>query len=131
MINSNDVVTVQFETTDAYKSDWIGAYSPPDANISTTTPVKYAYCNADSSYLSTKSGTLLFNFTNLRAGIQFYYFTNGIHHPAKVDQASDIVNFRDVNEPLKPRIVGSPTGDADSFQLLWSSNHSDTPQLQW
>ena len=130
-INSNDIVTVFFRSTDPYYSDWIGAYSPPDANISTTAPVKYAYCNANSSYMLSGSGSLTFNFTNLRSGIKFYYFKGGVYHPVQVDQYDEVVTFRNPNDPLKPRIVASTSGDSNSFQLLWSSNDSVIPQLKW
>ncbi len=129
VINNGDVVTVSFKATKPTSGDWIGAYSPADIDITTTVPVKYGWCDDDKNYLSTGLGSLTFNFTNLRADIGFYYFTNSTSKPVLVATASDKVSFANNNQPLKPRVV--PTGDYDKFNLLWSSATSTKPTLRW
>jgi len=132
LIDSGDVVTVQYSTsTTPNKYDWIGAYSPASVDVSTTVPVKYAWCDDDSNYLSTGKGSLTFNFTNLRADIKFYYFTNSTSYPVQVASAGaeQIIAFNNLNQPLRPRVV--PSGDADVFKLLWSSASSSAPVLRW
>ena len=76
-IDNDEIVTVTFQSTKPDSGDWIAAYSPASADITTTVPVKYAWCNTNISYLSTGVGSLAFNFTNLRADIAFYFFVNG------------------------------------------------------
>jgi acid phosphatase type 7 len=131
VINSGDLVYVKFNTTFPSDSDWIGAYSPPDIDISTSTPVKFGYCSEPSSsnYLVSGSGQLAFNMTNLRAGIKFYYFTGGVHTPVLVASSEKVVEFQDNNQPLRNRII--PTGDPNVFKLVWSSATSTAPVLKW
>ena len=77
-INNNDIVTITYESTSPSVGDWIGAYSPADVDITTTSPVRYGFCDEVDSYLSNGDGYLIFNFTNLRSDIIFYYFTGNI-----------------------------------------------------
>lgn len=99
--------------------------------LHTTSPVKYGWCDESATYLSQGFGNLLFNLTNLRADVAFYYFTGGTYSPIVVNAttSSMYVSFRDENQPLRPRVV--PTGNPDVFHLLWSSSSSQKPQLQW
>ncbi len=131
VIDNDDIVTVSFQSTKPSSSDWIGAYSPANVDITTTVPVKYGWCDDDMNYLGKGTGALTFNMTNLRGDIAFYYFTNSTGHPILVANANEnqIVSFRDNNQPLKPRVV--PTGDYDVFNLLWSSATSQKPVLRW
>jgi hypothetical protein len=127
-INARDMVTVSFKSSIPSTKDWIGAYSPANVDITTTVPVKYGWCDDDLNYMNTGMGTLTFNFTNLRADIAFYYFTNSTAHPILVS-TGNTVQFNNNNEPGKPRVVA--TGDYDVFNLLWSSATSKTPTLKW
>lgn len=130
VIRNGDVVNVTFYSDKPSSNDWIGAYSPEEVSVTTTVPVKYGYCNdALTSYLTTGHGYLTFNMTNLRAGIKFYYFTNGTKYPIMVNSSYTIVTFEDVNEPVHPRVTA--TGDYNKLQLTWSSNTSTTPMLKW
>ncbi len=74
---------------------------------------------------------MVFNLTNLRDKISFYYFSGGTYQP--IVQNSSVssfnVSFANNNEPLRPRVV--PTGDYDVFSLLWSSATSQAPLLRW
>ena len=79
-ISNNDIVTITYESTTPSVGDWVGAYSPANVDITTTSPVKYGFCDEVDSYLSQGDGYLIFNFTNLRSDIIFYYFT-GITYP--------------------------------------------------
>ena len=110
-INNNDIITVSFFASAPNSQpygDWIGAYSPADADITTTVPVKYGWCDEDANYAVNGNGQLQFNMTNLRADIKFYYFTSGTTYPVNVNSSDETVNFVNINEPLRPRVV--PTG---------------------
>lgn len=110
-IDNNDIITVSFFATQpnsqAY-GDWIGAYSPPDVDITKTVPVKYGWCDESSEYNTNGVGQLSFNMTNLRSDIKFYYFTSGTYYPVNVNSSDTTVSFNNINEPLRPRVV--PTG---------------------
>lgn len=133
VISNDGVVNVTYETNNASSSDWIGAYSPPVSAhlLHTTSPVKYGWCDEASTYLSHGVGNLLFNLTNLRASVVFYYFKGGTKSPivANSSYPSFNVSFRNINEPLRPRVI--PTGDENIFNLLWSSAYSTQPILKW
>ena len=129
LIKNDDIVTITFQSSSPSTSDWIGAYSPANVNISETVPIKYGYCDDSASYLSTGVGELTFNLTNLRSDVGFYYFTNGLSKPMLVDISTDVVSFENINEPLRPRVVA--TGDNDILNLLWSSATSSKPVLKW
>lgn len=129
VINNDDMVTINFQSASPSTKDWIAAYSPADVDIATTVPVKYAWCDASADYLTTGKGQLLFNFTNLRSDIAFYYYTNGQSKPVLVEKAAQTVTFKNLNQPLRPRMV--PTGDYDVFNLLWSSASSVSPTMKW
>jgi hypothetical protein len=66
VISNNDIVQVYFKSTEPNPTDFIGAYSPSDADPKTMAPVLYGSCVTDPEYLSTGSGMLNFQFTNLR-----------------------------------------------------------------
>ena len=111
-IDNNDIVTVTFSASNPNSQaggDWIGAYSPSDVDITTTVPVKYGWCDEDLNYMENGQGQLMFNMTNLRADIKFYYFTSGTSEPVNVNESMVTVSFNNPNEPLRPRIV--PTGN--------------------
>jgi hypothetical protein len=130
VISNNDVVTVSYKTSIPSSKDWIGAYSPANVDITKTVPVKYGWADEDANYYTSGTGSLTFNFTNLRADIAFYYFTNSTGHPILVaDAPHRLVSFKNNNEPLKPRVVA--TGDYDIFSLLWSSATSIAPTMKW
>lgn len=129
LIDNDDMVEVSFSSSAPSSEDWIGAYSPPDVDILSTVPVKYGWCSDDGNYLPSTAGRLQFNMTNLRAGIKFYYFTNGTEYPILVGEAPSIVNFNNVNEQLRPRV--QPTGDVNVLNISWSSNMSSAPVLRY
>jgi hypothetical protein len=128
-IDNDDLVQITFTSDQPAINDWIAAYSPPDVDITTTVPVKYGWCSDDANYKVSNSGTLHFNFTNLRAGIKFYYFSNGTHYPILVGESADIVNFNNINEQLRPRVTA--TGDVNALNISWSSNLSSIPRLRY
>jgi hypothetical protein len=131
-INNDDVVTVTFYSNapnSQQYGDWIGAYSPANSDIKTTSPVKFGWCDEDPDFDSTGYGSLHFNLTNLRADVAFYYFTSGTYYPVFVNVSTQNVTFVNNNQPLRPRVVA--TGDYDVFNLLWSSASSTEPTMQW
>ena len=128
-IDNDDEVTVSFSSSSPDRSDWIAAYSPADVDITTTVPVKYAWCDEDPNYLTSNNGSLIFNMTNLRADIRFYFFTDYTWKPTLVANGSQVVSFNNVNEQLRPRVQA--TGDPDVLNISWSSNMSAAPVLKW
>ena len=129
LISNDDMVTVTYQSSKPSSYDWIGAYSPADVDIHTTVPVKFAWCDEDENYFKELTSQVTFNFTNLRADVKFYYFTNSLTYPIEVGESDQLVSFKDNNEQLRPRVV--PTGDPDVFSLLWSSATSTEPVLRW
>eukprot|EP01035_Chromulina_nebulosa_P026022 gene26022-34015_t len=113
LISNDDVVTVKYSSTNPVSSDWIAAYSPADVDITTTVPVKYGWCDDSSTYISSGSGALTFNLTNLRADVGFYYFTGGLSKGVLMATYSKPVTFKNYNQPLRARVV--PTGWMLSF----------------
>ncbi|CAM9350932.1 unnamed protein product, partial [Ectocarpus fasciculatus] len=126
---NDDEVTVSFSSSSPDRSDWIAAYSPADVDITTTVPVKYAWCDEDPDYLTSHNGSLTFNMTNLRADIRFYYFTDYTWKPTLVANGTQVVAFNNINEQLRPRVQA--TGDHDVLNISWSSNMSTVPVLKW
>lgn len=131
LIDNDDVVTVEYTSSRPNSGDWIAAYSPPDVSITDTAPVKYGYCDEADDYLSTGEGFLTFNLTNLRSDVKFVFYTNGLQYPEAMNESTSdqVVQFRDINQPLRPRVVA--TGDYDVFNLVWSSATSTSPVLRW
>jgi hypothetical protein len=131
LIDNDDIVTVSYQSSHPQPWDWIGAYSPPDVNITITAPIKFGNCSGNTTinYLKTGFGALNFNLTNMRAGVKFYYFTGGTKIPLLVANSSQVVEFRNPNQPLRQRIV--PTGNPNIYTLLWSSKNSTIPMVKW
>lgn len=120
IISNNDVVQLRYSAHKPEETDWIGAYSPADADVKLTVPVKYALCKADPNYLKSGSGLLRFNFTNLRDDVSFHYFTGSLVSPVLVATYDKVLSFSDRNQPLRPRVVPVGSSDYDSFKLLWN-----------
>ena len=139
VISNDGLVTVSFYSAYPSTDDWIGAYSPAPAvtEVFSTVPVKFGYCTwgEQSTYLQDGSGELIFNFTNLRANITFYYFTGGFYWPATFNTTKLVatsplnVSFFDFNQPLRNRVV--PTGNYDIYNVLWSAAYNAEPTLRW
>ena len=110
-------------------SDYIAAYSPADVDPTTTTPVKYGWCDRAETYMTEGTGSLTFNLTNLRSDVRFYYMTNGTRTPVVRSSGEELVSFKNPNAPLRPRIV--PSGDVDIMWVLWSTATAMTPQLKY
>jgi Fn3-like domain from Purple Acid Phosphatase len=120
VISNNGIVLVKYSATKPEEADWIGAYSPANADISKTVPVKFALCKTDPNYLTTGIGKLNFNFTNLRDDVAFHYFTGSLVSPVLAGTYEKTLSFKNVNEPLRPRIVPVGSKNTDTFKLLWS-----------
>ena len=120
VISNNDVVKLSYSATFPKATDWLAAYSPADADIKMTVPVKFAFCSCDPNYLTSGVGQLNFNFTNLRADIAFHYFTGSLLTPILVATYKKKVTFANNNEPLRPRIVPVGNKDPDTYQVLWN-----------
>lgn len=122
-------VIIQFSSTNQSNQDWIGAYSPGDVDITSISPVKIGYCSDSSSYLPAGQGSLRFRLTNYRSDVSFYFFRGGLSSPVVVNKFRSVVQFQNINEPIRPRI--SALGDPDKLLLSWSSNVSEEPVLKW
>lgn len=128
-IDNDEMVTVSFYSSHPSDNDWVGAYSPPDVDITKTVPVKYAWMDYDHDYNRTHHGSLRFNMTNLRQGVKFYFMINGLKNAKYANVSSQTLTFKNPNQPLRPRVVA--TGDPDTFTVLWSSMDSKQPVLKW
>lgn len=120
IISNNGVVQLRFSAHKPEETDWIGAYSPANADVKLTVPVKFAFCKADPNYLTNGSGLLRFNFTNLRENVSFHYFTGSLVSPVLVATYENILSFSNKNEQLRPRMVPVGSINHDSFKLLWN-----------
>lgn len=132
LISNDALVTVSCNSSSPSSTDWIGAYSPANVDITTTVPVKYGYCGNliyGSDYINSGLGQVVFNMTNLRADIKFYYFIGGTSTPMAVGNSSQIVRFENYNQPLRNRVVA--TGNPNIYQVLWSGYNSTQPTLRW
>ena len=139
VISNDGIVNVSFTSLFPNEDDWIGAYTPAVniEDVFNTVPVKFGYCTwgTNSDYLTTGSGKLSFNLTNLRGNISFYYFTGGFYWPDIFNTTSLVatynssVTFHSLDEPLRNRVV--PSGNPDIYNVLWSAGNSTNPQLQW
>ncbi len=133
LISNDDVVNVQYFSSNPNVTDWIAAYSPATTNITEKVPVRFGMADVSPDYMTTGEGTLSFNFTNLRGDISFYFFTNGLANPiaenSTIDQPNLYVDFENYNQPLRPRMTA--TGNYNEFNLLWSSNNTQNPILKW
>lgn len=129
VINNDEMVSVSYYSSHPGENDWVAAYSPPDVDITTTVPIKYAWMDEDAQYNKTKHGTLRFNMTNVRQGVKFYFMTNGLKYGKKANVSAETLTFKTPNEQLRPRVVAS--GDPDTFLVLWSSFDSTKPVLKF
>ncbi len=129
IITNVTVVTVEVTSPDPQENDWIGAYSPANVKISQVSPIKYAFCKADPSYLKTGKSLLKFNMTNVRSDITFYLFTGAFSSPIAIARSASNVSFANPNAPLRPRVVLS--NNPNQLKLLWSSDSSTLPKLKW
>jgi len=131
VINSGDIVTVQYYASNPTAGDFIAAYAPASTvyDVSSTTPLKWGYCDEASGYNTSGYGSLVFNLTNVRTDIRFVYFSNGTTFPILQNISTEVVTFANLNQPLRPRVI--PSGDPDVYWLLWSSYNSTTPVLKW
>jgi hypothetical protein len=152
LITNNQLVTVTFKTNSLPSpDDWIGAYSPPPSLVAgaenyifDTVPVKFGICSWGSTvtlahlhgdYLTTGMGSLIFNLTNLRADVAFYYLSGRNFNASDFSDtiiravAPQQVSFQNINEPLRNRVV--PTLDTNVYNVLWSAANMTHPMLRW
>lgn len=120
VISNNGIVQIRYSATKPEEADWIGAYSPANADVTKTVPVKFALCKMDPKYLTSGIGKLNFNFTNLRDDVAFHYFTGSLVSPVLAGTYEKTLSFSNKNEPLRPRIVPVGSKNRDAFKLLWS-----------
>ena len=130
-ITDGDVVTVYFNTSNPSSGDFIAAYAPASKifNVTSTTPLKFGYCDESLNYNITGVGSLRFNMTNTRTDIGFVYYSNNTKYPILQNHSTTIVTFSNLNAPLRPRVVAS--GNPDQLNLVWSSLNSSTPVMKW
>lgn len=122
-------ITVSFSSNNQSSGDWVGLYSPANADISTVVPVKLGYCSDSSEYLTRGTGSLRFKLSNTRSSVAVYMFRGDLESPVAVDKSESIVTFDDDNEPMSPRI--SADHGSRELRLTWSSKRSGQPTLKW
>lgn len=127
-LDNDQTLTISYKSTNPDKYDFVAVYSA-SADINEVVPLKYGWCDDSSEYLSTGLGSLQFNMTNVRTDISVYMFTGGTKYPVYATKFDENIQFKNVNEPLKARVV--PTGDYDVFKLLWSSATSTKPVVKF
>jgi len=108
------VVTVTARVAPSDKH-WVASYSPPNANVTTTAPTKYALLTRDPAYLETGVASLFFQLTCARHAYDFVVFTDDwvIRQswrqdlvPSAVAVArSDQVTLKNADGPRAPRLV--------------------------
>jgi hypothetical protein len=132
LVEDGDMITVKIHNLGQPSShDWVGGFSPADANVTSSTPVKFTWADMDPQYLQTGNATLRFRMVNTRASWRFHFFACAIHlrNTCTGHGASAEVRFVDPNAPSKARVV--PTSDPTVFKVVWNSAQTLSPRLYW
>eukprot|EP01138_Halocafeteria_seosinensis_P002693 gb/GECG01002754.1/.p1 GENE.gb/GECG01002754.1/~~gb/GECG01002754.1/.p1 ORF type:complete len:765 (+),score=79.04 gb/GECG01002754.1/:1-2295(+) len=118
------VVTLHNEAGTWTSEQWIGAYSPSNANITEVVPIKVAFpFYADANYNSNGVANVSFQLVNMRANYKFYFFDCPLAFPAcEIQAESAVVYVDDPNAPLKPRVLPVSGKSSTDMRLMWSSN---------
>jgi len=124
---SGEWVTVQFSGVKSPShGDWIGVYSPADADVHHTAPIKYKFAWESAGFLHTGKGALKFRLLNMRHDYSFALFRNGTYYPVMVAQ-SQAVHFKNYNEPLQGHL--SLTGKATEMRVVWVTRDAHKPKV--
>jgi acid phosphatase type 7 len=128
-ISSGGVVTVTWNCTSLPPGAWIGAYSPPPADLDAlrnSYPVRMTQ-NLD-TWAGTPSGSVRMRFGNYRLPLQFFMMAGGNYYqapccPLYITNSSTLVAFADPNEPVRPRlmVVGDAPDQAKNLRVMWGS----------
>jgi len=145
-------VAVTVTATKPEARHWVAAYSPANANISLTAPVRYSVISeADPSYLTTGTASLFLDLTCIRSDYSLILFRalpppNENTSHARVDPegsqsvtCSGVLSFEDADAPLKARVT--PAGPqintgkdySGRLRVQWSSGRGQEhgPSLHW
>jgi hypothetical protein len=140
-IQHNEFVTVSVANTgNATSRQWVAVYSPANAEITETVPIKYAVpAQVEPSYLQTGRANISFQLPNLRSDYAFVFYDERFEgydlelqgdwwaagHEGAVAITSTawsngIVTFAKPDEPLQVRVV--PADGANNYRIMWNSN---------
>jgi len=127
--HSGEWVDVSFGIDDPNIRDWIAVYSPANVDITQTSPIKFEFANASSTYIHTGSGGLSFRIVNMHSDVMFAFFRNGTDFPIYIGR-SNIVTFANLNEPLQPHLA--LTEKLNEMRLQWTTGYGENPQyVKW
>ncbi|ELR18962.1 diphosphonucleotide phosphatase 1, putative [Acanthamoeba castellanii str. Neff] len=126
---SGEWVVVSWRGVDSPSAgDWIGVYSPANASVTTSVPIKYKFADESTNYLSTGAGSVRFRLTNMRADYAFHFFRHGITRPTLV-ATSNAVTFVNYNEPMQGRLM--LTGRQNEMRVMWTTRDAVRPQVKF
>lgn len=127
--HTGEWVEVSFEGVGSpHKGDWVGVYSPADADVHSTAPVKWQHADVSAEYLRTGAGKLRFRLINMRASYVFHFMRNGTAHPVLVS-SSNHVTFANYNEPTQGRIM--LTGRPSEMRVMWTTLNASRPAVRF
>jgi acid phosphatase type 7 len=141
-------------TEDTLRRHWVGLYSPANANVSETAPVKYAVVfNRNSAYPFSGIGGIEFRLHKMRGEYDFVLFAandpesaSSIYHKnfsdwgnilgsSKPIARTKVVNFTDdANKPTMPRVgVCELCPENNKISITWTSGRGSEakPKLRW
>lgn len=129
-ISSGGVVTVTWSCASLPPGAWIGAYSPPPADLNAlrnSYPVRMTK-NLD-TWAGTPSGSVRMRFGNYRRPLQFFLMSGGNVYPPPpccplyFANSSTLIEFADPNEPVRPRlmVVGDSPDQAHNLRVMWGT----------
>ncbi|XP_061371796.1 probable inactive purple acid phosphatase 27 [Gastrolobium bilobum] len=141
-------VTVELESPEPSKDDWVGVFSPANFNSSTcpsnggvgyvevpyicSSPIKYKYANHSSAnYTKTGKATLKFQLINQRADFSFALFSGGLSNP-KLVAVSNFISFANPKAPVYPRLALGKSWD--EMTVTWTSGYDineAVPFVEW
>ncbi|KAK4264510.1 hypothetical protein QN277_025673 [Acacia crassicarpa] len=140
-------VTVQLNSPNPSKDDWVGVFSPANFNSATcppengesisqpyicTAPIKYKYANdSNLHYANTGKAVLKFRLINQRADFAFALFSGGLSNP-KLVSVSNYISFANPKAPVYPRLAQGKSWD--EMTVTWTSGYDideAIPFVQW
>ncbi|KAI9079478.1 hypothetical protein K1719_038560 [Acacia pycnantha] len=140
-------VTVQLNSPNPSKDDWVGVFSPANFNSATcppengesisqpyicTAPIKYKYANdSNLHYTNTGKTVLKFQLINQRADFAFALFSGGLSNP-KLVSVSNYISFANPKAPVYPRLAQGKSWD--EMTVTWTSGYDideAIPFVQW
>ena len=155
-VRCGDVVEVEVRAASPNASHWIAAYSPARANVTATSPTKYAVVSeVDPSYVGTGVAKVRFQLACMRHDYDFVMYVDDwverqgwqkdLTSLAVAVTRSEPVTLTHADGPRKPRVMYPPTNGAPvdgprlsppvspPLAVVWSSGRASSamPALRW